>query len=269
MRTLLINGLLILSSVFGSDVSFITPDLLHLLKVMEIPHDGTPNSIAIATQKKWTRPTGKERWQIEDILTVAQRQTVFEFCQKQHFFDEIGASRKQYDYGIIVGGAVGRMEKRISHFVKLFESGVRFKRVVLLPGARPLDNCFESVPEGCKTEGEALRFLWEAQAVSQEVKWELLETPMIPTVEGQFRRPGTSDVYLHWLKTAPAPGSCLFFSNQPFCLYQNAVAQLVMPEDFSVETAGAKADPTAQNGMVLLEAIADWIFYETKKSHLK
>jgi hypothetical protein len=266
MLNLMLCFLVFFSTLMGeAKPAFITPDLLQLLKALNVTHDGTAPSIAAETQKKWTRPAGKERWEVQDTLTTAERQAVFDYCTKQGFFSEINSSRKEYDYGIILGGSVGRMEKRIGHFVKLAEAGVHFKHVVLLSGARPLDPNVESIPPGCKTEGDALMYLWKGQTISKDFTWKFFEHPMIATPDGHLRRPTTVDTYSLWLKSSPIPGACLFFSNQPYCHYQNVVAEALMPKGFSVETAGMKADPNAQNGVVLLDTIAAWIQYEAKK----
>jgi len=266
MKNIILCFWLFCSALFGSESSFVTPDLLQLLKVMDVSHDGTPQSIAAAVAARWARPAGKERWEVEDPLTATQREAVFNFCHQQHFFDEITPTQKKYDYALILGGTVGRMEKRIEHFIRLVESGFEFGEVVLLAGARPLDSRVESLPEGCKTEGDALIGLWKAQNVSKKFNCLLFEAPMMLTSEGLPRRPTTSDTYVYWLSTGPAPGSCLIFSNQPYCHYQNAVAQLFIPKEFTVETIGIRADPSVQNGLVLLDTIAAWISYEVKQS---
>ncbi len=63
------------------------------------------------------------------------------------------------------------MKKRIGFLEKIAKSGVQFKQVVLLSGARPLDPEIETIPEGCQTEGEAMAYLWKAcPSVSRSLK---------------------------------------------------------------------------------------------------
>lgn len=266
MRNVILCFWFLCSVLLGSESSFVTPDLLQLLEVMEVPHDGTPASIAAAVATRWARPAGKERWEVEDTLTMAQREAVFHFCRQQHFFDEVVPTQKKYDYALILGGTVGRMAKRIDHFVRLVKAGFEFGEVILLAGARPLDSRIEIFPEGCKTEGDALFDLWKAQNLSKEFNCQLFEAPMMFSSDGQSRRPTTADTYIHWLSTDPVPGSCLIFSNQPYCHYQNAVAQLFIPKEFAIETIGFMAEPSAQNGLVLLDTIAAWISHEVKRT---
>lgn len=255
-----------LSSLISTE-SVVTPSLLELLKAMEVSHDGTLESIVEQTQKRWVRPIGKERWEVADTLTAAQRKAVFAFCYKEKFFSELNPRHKEYDYGVIMGGSVGRLEKRIAHLVKLAQSGTHFKKVILLSGARPLDTKVESIPPGCKTEGDAILFLWKAQPLSREVVWEAYDHPMINGENGALYRPTTADTINRWVKSNPQPGRCLLFSNQPYCHYQQATAEVLLPKEFTVESAGVKADPSAQNGIVLLDTIAAWLFFESKKTN--
>jgi hypothetical protein len=256
--------LLISSLCFADKTSFFDNDLKQLLEVMAVSHDGTPQSIVEATQKKWIRPAGKERWEVEDTLTAAQRTAVMDFCTKKGFFREIKPAHLNYDYAFILGATVSRMEKRMAYLAKLADSGVRFKKVILLSGARPLDASVEAIPEGCKTECDAMEYLWKAQPLSKQVPWKHYPHPMITMAEGKTRRPTTADAFALWMKDTPQPGRCFFVSNQPYCLYQHAVAENLMPSTFEYETVGTPAEASWQNAAVMLDTIARCLFESNK-----
>lgn len=265
MKTLIASFFLFITTLcHASAPSFFDHDLNQLLQVMAVPHDGTPKSIVEATQKRWIRPAGKERWEVEDTLTASQRDAVMAFSAKKRFFKEIKPAHLNYEYAFVLGATVSRMEKRMAYLAKLADSGVQFKQVVLLSGARPLDASAESIPQGCKTECDAMEFLWKAQPLSKQVPWKHFAHPMIAIAEGKMKRPSTGDIFNLWLQSSPAPGRCFFVSNQPYCFYQQAVAENIMPKTFVYETVGAAAEASSQNAAVMLDNIARCL-YETNK----
>lgn len=240
--------------------SFVNDDLKQLLQVMEVPHDGTLPSMIKETQKKWKRPAGKERWHIENNLSEIQAKAVIDYCSKNLFFIEIMPAKKEYDYAVILGAAVATMKKRIDFLEKIARSGVQFKQVVLLSGARPLDLKIEIAPEGCQTEGEALAFLWKASSLSKQVPWTQFNCPMITVLGVPAQRPTTGDTFNLWLASKPKPGVCFMVSNQPFCVYQQLVAEALMPKEFAFETVGPVADPDKVNPAVMLDTIARCLY---------
>jgi hypothetical protein len=266
MKTVVASLFLFMTTLCNAALPFFFDhDLNQLLQVMAVPHDGTPKSIVEATQKRWIRPAGKERWEVEDALKAPQRDAVLDFCAKKGFFKEIKPAHLNYDYAIVLGATVSRIEKRMAYLAKLADSGVQFKQVVLLSGARSLDPSAEFIPEGCKTEGDAMEFLWKAQPLSKQLPWKHLDHPMIALPEGKFRRPSTVDTINLWIKSSPAPSHCFFVSNQPYCLYQQAVAENVMPKTFIYETVGSQAEASSQNAAVMLDNIARCLYEMNKR----
>jgi hypothetical protein len=265
MRSFLISCALLLSSLTAAPTkNFISRDLLVLLEAMDVPNDGTAQSIVAATQKQWLRPKGKERWEVADTLTPEQRKAVIKFYTKNGFFNEVSPQRKSYDYVLVLGATVSRMEKRLDYLDRLYEKGIRFKQVILLTGARPLDPEVESIPPGCKTEGEALDYLWKSMKLSKQVAWKYFECPMVTLADGKEKRPNRAEAFQFWLKTSPPPGTCLLISNQPYCHYEQALAQNVLPKEMKFEVVGPKADPASQNGNVMLDNLARWIYESSK-----
>lgn len=258
MKKIFFGFILLLSSLCGSP-SLVNDDLEQLLKVMEVPNNGTLPSIIQATQKTWIRPAGKEIWHIENNLSETQAKAVMEYCSKNRFFTEIMPTQKSYDYAMILGATVATMEKRIGFLEKIAQSGVQIKQVVLLSGARPLDLKIETAPEGCQTEGEALVYLWKAHPLSKQVPWAHFNCPMILISNG-IRRPNTVDTYNLWLASNPQAGSCIMISNQPYCLYQQLVAEATLPKEFAFETVGPASDPAKANPAVMLDTIARCLY---------
>jgi hypothetical protein len=197
-------------------------------------------------------------------LTPAQRTAVLQFCSKEGFLDAVKPKHKTYEYAVVLGATVPRMQKRLAYLQKLYDSGVRFKQVVLLTGARPLDPAVETSPEGA-TEGEAMAYLWKSMELSKKVPWKQVDTPMIAVANGRERRPSRADTLRAWRSTSPVPGPTLLITNQPYCPYEQAVAEHILCKGFKPEAVGAKADVASLNGRVLLDNIARWIYESNKR----
>jgi len=210
--------------------------IFQLLSITGVEHDGTPESIVEQTQKHWLRPKGTERWELVDF-PQEKRDQIIQIVNRMSFFDEKPPLEREYDYCLIFGAAVGSMELRLNYMKRLMAQGVHFNNIIVLTGNRALDAAVESL-EGCKTEAEAARALCK-------------DMPMIRFVEVNTGRPTTDDTVKAFRKQYPDAKSCLFISNQPYCLYQEAVAQC--------ETAGPAANPSKQNSKVLLDTIARWL----------
>lgn len=266
MKALIASFFLFITTLCNASApSFFDHDLNQLLEVMAIPHDGTPKSIVEATQKKWIRPAGKELWEIKDTLSASQRDAVMDFCAKKGFFKEIKPAHLNYEYAIVLGATVATIKKRLAYFAKLADSGVKFKQVVLLSGERPLDPSIETIPEGCKTESDVMEFLWKTQALSKQVPWKHFACPMVALTEGKFKRPSYIDTLNLWLQSSPAPGRCFSISSQPYCFYQQTVAENVLPKTFIYETVGPPADASIQKAPIMLDTIARCLFELNKR----
>lgn len=246
-------------SVWGTTVD---DSLLKLLDMMEVEHEGTLASIVAETQKQWIRPAGKERWQVDGDFSADTKAEIFPLASKLGFIEELKPAAKKYDYCLVLGATVGRMEKRINYLVKMWKDGVRFNQIVFFTGARPLDPAVDRLTAVCKTETEAAHFLWDHAELPEGIRKmpvAFVDVPMISTTEG-FRRPATGDTVSAWLAVNPLPGTCVAISNQPYCLYQGAVLQTHLPEEFTCEVVGEGANLDCLNGRVLLDTIARWLY---------
>ncbi|HSX03340.1 MAG TPA: hypothetical protein VLG76_01280 [Rhabdochlamydiaceae bacterium] len=256
MKKFLLVFLVFGFSLFGSIE--VSEPLLQLLDATHVQHDGTAESILQETQKKWLRPKGKERWQIPDVDEKTKEQILL-LADQLGFVSEISPQAKEYEYAAVLGATYERMEKRLDYLIQLWNRGIRFKHVVFLTGQRPLDVSIEPISEECKNESQAARQIWKTSLVPQEMRdlpVTFIEVPMKP----DGKRPTTKDTYEAWLARKPAAGRTLLVSNQPFCLYQEALAKSFLPKGFQVEVVGAAMEER-QNGAVMLDAIAGWIFY--------
>lgn len=231
--------------------SVVTPPLLELLDLTQVSHDGTLASIVEGTQKKWLRPAGKERWETTD-LDADKRVKVLELAEQIGFIDEVRPTETQYDYVLLLGATVFRMEARLNYMVKLWKEGVQFKHVVILTGMRPLDTKVEQ--KIADTESEAARILWS------ECELNFLPVSFIEAPMNGSLRPTTQDTIIAWQDEFPEPGRCLFISNQPYCFYQGAVVDLNLSDEFPHETVGEAANPSKLNAAVVLDSIARWLY---------
>lgn len=249
--------LLALKFSFLAGAVEITQPLLELLEVTGIEHQGTYESILQETQKKWLRPSGKERWEISDLEDKTNQQ-IFPLADQLGFVSEVVPHSNGYLYAALLGGTFGRMEKRLDFLIQLWNQGIRFKNLIFLTGQRPLDPTIEPVFEGCRDESEAAHYIWANHLVPEEMRNIPVQFVEVPMKEG--KRPIRKDTYIAWLSTHPQPGSILLISNQPYCPFDQTIAVSSLPQSFSIETVGVAIDEKEKNGAVLLDSIARWIF---------
>jgi hypothetical protein len=241
--------ILLVSSIFADP-------LLDLLTLMNVPHNGTHESIVAETQARWIRPAGKERWEIPDL--PEKKEKIIEYADQLGFIRERLPSKQRYNYGIVMGATVFRMQKRLHFLIELWKKGIRVEKLVFLTGERPLDPLVESLTDVCKTESQAAHYIWEHAEVPLKMRAlpiTFIDVPMKGSV-----RPSTGDTVGAWIKTGPAPGSCLLISNQPYCLYQDAAARKLFPQPFDIETVGEEASLKSLNAAVVLDTIARYLY---------
>lgn len=260
----------------------ISPQLLELLDILDVKHDGTLKNILDLTQKAWLRPAGKERWEIEDIFD-AKRSIVMPLLDKMGFVRALKPSKQHYDYALLQGAMMQRMRARLVYLIVQWNAGVRFDKIVVLTGARERNNEMENeevftgkispdlpirtdwkwdgvIPA---TENDLIKLIFEQTEFPPDlakVPVEFVATPMIPTANGGFRRPNSGDVVEEWIKRNPKPGSCLAFSNQPFAVFQHAAIRAVLPDAFEVETVGSLANLEKASVAVYLDNVARYIY---------
>ncbi len=255
---------------------FVCDALLELLALTQIDHDGTLPSIVQLTQKPqagWLRQPGTERWDIVD-KPIEHADLFLQLFTRLQLRDEIKPIATSYDYILWMGAAYPEVEKRLSHLIQLWDSGIRYQQFVVLAGARPLtqtekdalatkygqENTGELV-----TEADAMRFVYNHITMPDAMKSVsivVIDVPMKETDKGLVR-PTTGDTIDAWMALSPFAGSCLVISSQPYVHYQDSVVKTLLPKTFTVETIGAASQSTKIG--LYLDTLARFLYQEKKR----
>jgi len=251
-------------------------EMLQMLSLTGITHDGSLQDIVRETQKSWLRKPGAERWEMPST-SMAQESEMRLLIDRMGFIQEVKPQQKSYTYLLLLGALFSTVAARMEYAVDLWKSGVRFEKIVLLGGARPMTSeqgeNLEKFLEWSgksyldyepKTETDLLRFVIENIAMPDEMKAlpvTVVDVPMLQKPDGSMRRPTTGDTIEWWLKTNPEPGTCLAISNQPYVIYQDAVLKTLLPAQFPVDTVGDKAQEDKELG-ILLDTLARVLYQE-------
>ena len=270
-----------------------TQQLLDLLDVTKISHDGTLESIVAATQHTqnnggWLRTHGKERWETKECFEE-KRKILFPMFDQLGILQEITPLNTYYDYALLLGATIHSIRLRLKHLIDIWNQGIRFGTIIILSGQRNLDPGLEplkvlinhnngilpfkknwqfngKVP---KTETDMIKLVFEQSELPEE--WEnisiiFIDTPKKQATTGEWQRPTTQDTVIELLKTNPKPGSILVISNQPYIGYQNAVLLRFIPDIFEIETIG-KAASSKEKITTLLDTIARWLYVEYHRKY--
>ncbi|WP_263080605.1 hypothetical protein [Endozoicomonas sp. Mp262] len=250
-------------------------ELDQLLTLLEVPHQQNLESMISATQK-WRRKPNQERWEMSDIhLSNATEKKVISHLARMGILDELRPRQKHYDYALVLGATVPRMQRRLEQVILLSNRGFQFNQIIFLVGERPLTPEVDQVEELMKkavgsstqesarplTETEAARMLWLTislpLAIKNSISAVFVNTPR-KWVITHWERPNTRDTLKQWIQSAPQPGTALVISDQPHALYQLEVVKQELPEGFHVEVAAKSANPEA-NLALYLDALALWL----------
>ncbi len=232
------------------------PEMDELLQVCEVHHNGDLSSIAEATKNSWLRKPGKERWQIDTIdYGTDKNQRIRELVYQLGFIKEVPPTAGHYKYCLIGGAVASAFQKRLLYVRSLWEKGLRYDQLIILTGERALDAQVDKseIAVGCKTEAEALQFVYENSLLPTDMRaipYQLVVAPNKLTPSGVVR-PSRGDTVLQWLSTHPSPGDCMFVTHQPYVqLDQGAIANVLGP-DYPFVTVGPGTD-AAKNSIALL-----------------
>lgn len=236
-----------------NDAGKICPEILQILELTGIQHDGTLADIVAKTQKAWLRKPGSERWEMETLVTQHDQELKKLFHQLC-MYQEVKPGKQHYDYVLMLGALFTRMEQRLAYAVELWKSGVRWNKIVLFAGGRPAvpaqgENLqtflafsgkasLDFVPT---TETEMFEFIYQYTQMPEDMRQvplEVIDVPMLQKEDGSLRRPTTADTVEWWLKTKPAFGDCLAISNQPYVFYQHTVFKTLLPDGYNLQTVG-------------------------------
>src|SRR5262249_44795878 len=153
------------------------------------------------------------------------------------------------------------MKARTLFLEHALNEGLKVKQIVFLTGMRPLLDSEKSVC-GKEWESEMARWVYENSQLPKNIPVTFVNAPQTQK-DGKISRPTTRGTIIEWLQTKPTPGSCLAISNQPFVLYQDAVARSALPKHFSLETVGEKTEKWTV--AVVLDSVAKTV-YENERS---
>lgn len=261
--------------VIVADNGHVAPDVLKLLELTGIDHDGTLPDIVEKTQVHWIRKPGTERWDIQD-QPVPNADQIHQLLSKLGLNATIKPVAQSYEYALLLGALFSTMVIRMQHLVDLWNKGVRFNRVVLLGGARPANQqqgeskeaverfAKKLIDQAPQTETDLLKLAYEYTSMPEAMRAipvQIIDVPMLPKGDGTMRRPTTGDTVEYWLKTDPTPGRVLAISNQPYVNYQESVLRTLLPVEYPVDAVGAASSEDTKLG-VLLDTLARILYQE-------
>lgn len=274
-----------------TDDHCVTPQLQRLFDLSGVqPIDNSLEEIVKATQGEggWLRAAGKERWELDKQESHELKRTEFIVAlDAVGMLQEITPRHQLYEYALLMGATVEGMRDRLSYLFKLWDDGIRFKKIIILVGERPLDPKIEGeavlMKGSCQNmvmkhdwqrpvawptnEADAMQMIldqvgWPHGFDAVEIVW--ARVPMIQKPDGSFVRPITDDTLYQWLALNPTPGSCLVISSQPHAAYQYTTVLKLLPATFSVDVAG-RGVKKVSNIAVYLDALARLLYQENKR----
>ena len=257
----LVSLLILMTPFFTSEAYFIEPDgqlkesLIELLRLDDLyePGDGLDQAVE-KTQKKWLGVVqgkgGKER---VDLMDPPEWKALEGSVEKA--VDRMGLSLgrepslKNYDYAFLYGAFFKGMRYRLRRILEAWDSGIRFKELVVLTGDRKI-RLGEGSPDN--TEGLVATKPLETEEDLAELLLANTELPagikvtFIKCRHGRAGRPSTKDTLKTWLETAPLPGTILAPTHPLIFVYQDLAAKNVLPETFLIDTT---AKPFNRRGL--------------------
>lgn len=181
--------------------------------------------------------------------------------------DSVEPKQKFYRYVLVMGSTTRNFANRLDYLAELKQNGISFKEIVLLGGERPLrDNEKEGLPKEIVTEAQMMQYLCVNHPLLNNDNVILVSAPMTKHSDGTFTRPNTDDTIVCFKKTAPADGSCLVISNNPYVLRQTKVVQRILDQSrFPTEGAGKKVNQETIDIIILMDEFARAIYEEYKQ----
>jgi len=242
--------------------------------LLNIPHKNTPESMTQASSA-WRRKPGVERWEMPEVNVSAETKVkVLQILTSLGLVHELKPDKQNYDYVLLLGATIPRMQRRLNQVNRLWTEGVTSNQILFLTGERPLIQNIDHVDELVKqatggnisesarplTETEGAKMIWVTSTIPKSLRntdCRFITSPRIWT-DNQWQRPNTRNTLQQWMKSNPPAGSVLIISDQPHAAYQQIVVQSELPNSFSTTLAAEAADihtPLA----IYLDALALWL----------
>jgi hypothetical protein len=265
-----------------------SPAVLQMMDVLELPHDGTLNSVVKITQEKFFQRKSdgqrKERWEIDEVIPHLREKAMPVF-DKLGMLKEFFPSERKYESALMLGALLPSIRKRLNYLGDLWENGIRFDKIVFLGGERPLEitrenqdalldknnpdllteNDWQAPEKLPTTELEMMKFVWNQGKLPHDLKQiqtQWINAPLKSNSTGEkLLRPTTEDTIKIWLKNNPAERKMLAISNNPHIGYQQSVLKTYLPKDYKIETVGSAASSNLSLAYYLGE-MSRWLYQE-------
>ena len=273
------------SYVLNND-NHVQPNVVSLMNTLGC--NDVPTRVDLFVEQYFTRFARKrfvERWDVKNEYDEQTTKKCLRLFEQLNFLGEIKPSHNEYDYLVLLGSTLQTLRHRLGYFKKLYEAGIRVKRIVMLTGERPLAN-FESLevlsnktqkilpikeswqllPPFPKTEAEMMQAVWAQADLPKDltpIPLDVIVAPIKVNEDKTLERPNTGDIVALWLQKKPEAGRCLFISSQPYVGYQSGVIKRLIPKNFEIEIVGDKADRDKNSIDVLLDSLLRWLLFES------
>ena len=122
-----------------------------------------------------------DRWTFQDIAEE-KRSDILAVFEEMGWFEAKHASKKHYDYAVVLGALHASVQRRITHLINTYNRGVRFDAVVFLTGKRPLHPEKESSFRGMETD--MMIEVWKAASLPKDSR----DLPLIVASTGLVER---------------------------------------------------------------------------------
>ncbi len=265
-----------MNTLFFDDNNNPSQELLRVLELTNIDHDGTLAGIVSATQGAWFK-SGKFRFEISDEDREMITPELMECFQKLEMVHDRFSSKDEYDYVLLLGATITAVRKRLAFLLKCMSVSLKANNVVMLGSGRKLDPQRESFEMLTNPENGILAFKegWflegDAPRTEAEMMKMVVEQSDLPSdLEFVFiahtgERANTGQTVEMWLEQeSPAVGSVLAVSSNPFVGYQAQSVANSLPQGFGIEGCGY-ASIAAYGLHVYLDNLAKFL-YELNKA---
>jgi hypothetical protein len=162
-----------------------------------------------------------------------------------------------------------RFEQRLELMAELQSQGYSFDTIVLLGGARELQQEEKmGLPESITTEAHMMNYLYgERYKNSTDQNLLVIDAPMIQKADGTFTRPTTDSTLVHFAEKAPRNGSCLVISNNPYVTRQTKVTQRILDQSrFPTVGTGKAVQEDSGDIVMLMDEFARTLYEEYKET---
>lgn len=240
----------------------VRPELVDLARMhgfAELGADIDPQVFLQGLQERWTRKTDHQ-YQIPGRPPEAKENVLL---VELELLDKVKADLGwTLEGALLLGATVVGVRKRLSYLLEQYDRGLRFKRLYLLGGARPLDVTKESSPILCSpaelpfkpdwtapselptTEAGMMQLVFDQSDLPGSWEAVLIDTPLQPTADGKTRHPNTMDTVKMFAQCGAQPGMYVAVSSQPFVARQKYNVQDMLPTGYIASSIGYSAPMT-------------------------